>query len=156
MTVRVTIDGETYSCGRSYFLYQHSGDPGEFRQFTPDRVLAALRDYGVTASDVDGGDVTVFCDGRIVSHAMGKFPSMEEGTFDSGMMGGGGGASIDILNQGYTANSSFQVRKMSESGAGGQPTYRTMVDGREVANGWERPFRIVWQRGSGGMGGGML
>lgn len=150
-TVRAVIDGNTYTATERYHSYQHSGDPREFREFTPDWALRAIRRAGYDASDVEGGTVTVVADGALASIGMGKFPESETGSADRGGFGFGGlDAGLDVLNYGYTADRSFTVQRIGTTDDG-QDKWRTSVDGEVVDEGWTRPFQIHWEAGNGGM-----
>lgn len=150
--IRAVKNGRTYTAREFYHSLQHSGDDREFREFTPDRALSALRRSGYDASDIDGGTVTVVADDMVVSVGMGDegWPETTTGSADSAGFGFGGlDAKLDILNYGYTAERSFSVRK---SGYDHQALWEVTVDGEvvESGDGITRPFQILWEGGGNG------
>lgn len=153
-TIRATIDGRTYTASRNYHSLQHSGAPEEVFQFMPDFAERAFRQSGHTPQEVEGGDVTVVVDGTLVSLGMSKWPDSTIGSADQGGFGFGGlDAGIDVLNYGYRADRSFEVRRVGRSGGGEQWTL--VVDGDVKLEADEfRPFQITWE--NGGNGGGIL
>lgn len=152
-TVRATIDGRTYTATRNYHSYQHSGEPSEVLAFLPDFAERAFRESGHSPRDVEGGDVTVVVDGTLVSLGMAKWPDTTIGSADRGGFGFGGlDASIEILNYGYTADRSFEVRK-DGPGEHTDEAWTTVVDGDvKLSRDEMRPFSISWQDGGGNGG----
>lgn len=149
-TIRTTIDGRTYTATQNYHSMQHSGHPGEFRDFPPDWASRAIREAGYGPGDVEGGTVTVVVDGTLVSFGMSKWPDTTIGSADQGGFGFGGlDAKLDIMNYGRTADRSFEIRK-DGPGKHTDEAWTTVVDG-EVERSETRPFQVTWKNsGNGG------
>jgi hypothetical protein len=148
VTVRLP-GGRSATAASGYESLIHSGELED----VPRNHKRAMEYAGRDPASLEASQMTVIVDGRLFAvTGVGAFPEFERGSAEEGGFAFGGlDARLEILNYGYTADRSFEVRRTGAE-EHGQPVYETSVDGEEVERGAHRPFRVSWGDTSPGSG----